>query len=86
MNQVGHLFIVESQINGRKIEEICTKIKLCRCYRMGPLGKSGGVWVLWDYNLLVVDATLTHRRFIYACVKTKHKGSILASYCSLYFS
>ena len=62
------LFVLEPRISGQKANNVVKRIKLDGCFRQDSMGFLGGIWMLWDTNVLKVIIEKIHSQFIHAKV------------------
>ncbi|KAF7830691.1 rust resistance kinase Lr10-like [Senna tora] len=74
--------------DGSKALEVINKIKLKGVHKVDTVGYKGGIWLLWDLNLMDVEVLIEEFQFIHAKVKPRSGGDFLLTivYGSPYIS
>ncbi|KAF7835215.1 reverse transcriptase [Senna tora] len=70
---------LETRRSGAKAEETIKKIGLDGWFKRDPMGYSGGIWILWRKDRVVVDVVKEHHQFVH--VKLNYGGNRFF-YCS----
>lgn len=67
-----HLIVVllEPRISEAKADEVCSKLGKKKWIRSEASGFSGGLWVLWDKEDVVLKMEYAHKSFSHLEVKT----------------
>lgn len=65
------LIIVEPRVSGQRVESIIAKLRFQNNFRVEAEGFSGGIWVLWEGDIVNVDIISTSNQFIHYGVSFK---------------
>ncbi|XP_061368478.1 uncharacterized protein LOC133311438 [Gastrolobium bilobum] len=74
--KVSILVLMEVKIGGSRGEEIARKLGFSNFFRQDPVGFSGGIWVLWDNNVVEVEVLKTHHQVVHTRVRYLGVGKV----------